>query len=365
MSFAPLFLAAALVASHPNSFSSSVVRVDGARVTVEVRCQSRLLAEALPLDDDKDGVLNAAELASGREDVARYLREHFQVFADVKGEHALTFALDELALAPVESSGDEPFATATLSAQYTSALDELAVRATLFFESNPLHRDTCTIVWNGGEEASWLFPEAGDVFRFQPEDQRRPGVFTSYIRLGVEHILTGYDHLAFLLALLLAVGRLRSILGVISAFTVAHSVTLALATLEVVHVESRYVEMAIALSIAYVACLDLLQKKPSARWVEAFCFGLVHGLGFASSVADALTVEPLKVTALVGFNLGVELGQLAAVGLAFWCLRLLPGDRAGLDGTTFVAPRGVRRPGCVVLILLGLWWFAERAGWTA
>jgi hydrogenase/urease accessory protein HupE len=364
MMFAPFLFAAALVASHPNSFSSSVVRVDGARVTVELRAQARSLAEALPIDGDRDGTLAPDEVASGREEIARYLRDHFLVFADVAAESDVVLAVDDVTWKAADSGSEEAFVVAKFSGARGADFEALAVRTTLFVEANPLHRDTCTIVWNRGETASWLFPEAGDVFRFTPADQRRPGVFASYVELGVEHILTGYDHLAFLLALLLAAARLRSIVGVVSAFTVAHSVTLALATLEVVHVDSRYVEMAIALSIAYVACLDLLQKRPSARWLEAFCFGLIHGLGFASSVADALTVEPLKVTALVGFNLGVECGQLVAVGLAFGGLRMLSGDRSGVDGTSFVAPHAVRRPVCVVLILLGLYWFAERAGWT-
>ncbi|MBI5433130.1 MAG: HupE/UreJ family protein [Planctomycetes bacterium] len=369
---AALSLAAALVAAHPNSFSSSVVRVDGARVAIEVRCQARSLVEALPLDGDADGVLAREELAAGRDTVERYVRERYRVFASVDDAGAtsalLELSLGDLELAPPLGAGDEPFVLATLSALAPEELDVLAVRCTLFVESNPLHRDTCTVIWNGGEEASWLFPEAGEVFRFVPDDRRRPGVFAAYVRLGVEHILTGFDHLAFVLALLLAAPRLRSIVGVVSAFTVAHTSTLALASLDLVRVDPRWVEMAIALSIAYVALLNLLQRRPSARWLEAFGFGLIHGLGFASSVADALLVERLKFTALVGFNLGVELGQLAVVVLAFWCLRSLPGERTAdgeraTDGATFIAPRGVRRVLAVAAILFGLYLFLERAGW--
>ncbi|MCC6408183.1 MAG: HupE/UreJ family protein [Planctomycetes bacterium] len=371
---AALTLASALLAAHPNSFSSSVVRVDGARVAVEVRCQARSLAEALPLDGDRDGVLAETELAAGRDAVERYVRERYRVFAEVDEAGAtrapLELVLGDLSLAPPLGASDEPFVLATLAALAPQELEGLAVRCTLFVEANPLHRDTCTVIWNGGEEASWLFPEAGEVFRFVPDDRRRPGVFAAYVRLGVEHILTGFDHLAFVLALLLAAPRLRSIVGVVSAFTVAHTTTLALASTDLVRVESRWVEMAIALSIAYVALLNLLQRKPSARWVEAFGFGLIHGLGFASSVADALLVERLKVTALVGFNLGVELGQLSVVVLAFWSLRSLPGERtepgSGTEpGATFIAPRGVRRVLACGAIAFGLYLFVERAGWLA
>jgi hypothetical protein len=348
--------------AHPNSFSSSTVHVAGAAVELEVRCQARSLAEALPLDLDGDGALSADELRSGESDVARYVRGHYVVLAD--SQHELALHAVEVVPAPPLAASDEPFVLARFTGTAERALQEVSLRCTLFRESNPLHRDTCTIVWGDEEPASWLFPDAGAVFRFEPDSRRRPGVFSGYVALGVEHILTGYDHLAFLAALLLAVARLRSMIGVISAFTVAHTATLALSTFDLVRVDPRAVELAIALSIAYVAALDLVARKPATRWLEAFGFGLIHGLGFASSVAAALQVERLKVTALVGFNLGVELGQFAVIALAFACLAGLPGDRSGADGTRFVAPRLLRRTACAALIAFGLWLFAARAGWV-
>lgn len=369
--FAALCLALASVVPHPNSFSSSVVRVDGGKIAVELRCQARSLVEAVELDANGDGALDASELERGRAALAPYLAEHYRVFADPLAE-PLRFDLIELAPAPPLGASDEPFVLARLEHTSAASFSELSVRCTLFVESNPLHRDTCTVVWNGGEEASWLFPEAGAVFRFVPDDTRRPGVFRAYVELGVEHILTGWDHLAFLLTLLLAAARLRTVLGVVSAFTLSHSITLALASFDVVRVDSAAVEMAIALSIAYVAVLNLVQRRPTGRWLEAFGFGLVHGLGFASSVADALLVERLKTTALVGFNLGVELGQVAVVLLAFAALRWLPGRRAGESpgagessamSERFLAPEALRKALCIALMLVGLWLFVERTGW--
>lgn len=357
-----LCLAVGLAEPHPNSFSSSRVRVDGERVAVELRCQARSLMEALPLDADGDDRLAALELAAGRGALQAYLRERYRVFP-LDGDEPLALALEEFALAAPLGASDEPFVLARLSGRAAQELVGLEVRCSLFVESNPLHRDTCTLVWNGGEEASWLFPEAGEVFRFVPDDRGRPGALAAYVELGVEHILTGWDHLAFVLALLLAAGSLRSLAWVVSAFTLAHTVTLALASFGMVRVASPPVEMAIALSIAYVAVLGLGQRRPSARWLEAFAFGLIHGLGFASSVADALQAERLKVTALVGFNLGVELGQLAVVALAFATLRALPGERAGADGAAYVAPQRVRRALGLALVAFGLYLFAERAGW--
>jgi hypothetical protein len=126
------------------------------------------------------------------------------------------------------------------------------------------------------------------------------------------------------------------------------------------------VELAIALSIAYVACENLLRREARNPWIEAFAFGLLHGLGFAGFLGEALTGEPLILTALVGFNLGVELGQLAVVlvttvliALAFrpWRRRVAGTAEAGL------VPRAVRLGVSAIVALSGFYWFAERAGW--
>jgi hydrogenase/urease accessory protein HupE len=149
-----------------------------------------------------------------------------------------------------------------------------------------------------------------------PTDARRGGFF----RLGVEHILSGYDHLLFLAALLVRGGRLPSLIKIVTGFTVAHSLTLALAVLGVVTVPARVVEPAIAASIVWVAVENIVSREgPSRRWVVSFLFGLVHGLGFASALEE-LALPPWRLAgALLGFNLGVEAGQglVVAAGLPF------------------------------------------------
>ena len=109
---------------------------------------------------------------------------------------------------------------------------------------------------------------------------------SSFVLLGIEHVLTGYDHVLFLLALLLVTRKIGAALKVITAFTVAHSLTLALATLDVVRLPSTFVETTIALSIVYVGVENLLVKEPRARWRCTFAFGLVHGFGFASVLQE-------------------------------------------------------------------------------
>jgi len=144
-------------------------------------------------------------------------------------------------------------------------------------------------------------------------------VARTYLELGVEHILLGVDHLLFVLALLLLVRGWRRLVGTITTFTVAHSLTLALASLGVVSVPGPPVEACIALSIVFVAAevLRLQRGEESltarAPWIVAFTFGLLHGLGFAGALSDVGLPQQAIPTALLFFNLGVELGQVAFV----------------------------------------------------
>jgi len=167
------------------------------------------------------------------------------------------------------------------------------------------------------------------VTRLQPDNpsvviKAAPGpaaVAWTYTVLGIEHILLGIDHLLFVLALVLLVKGKRRLVGTITAFTLAHSITLALATLGVVHVPGPPVEACIALSIVFVAAeiVHGRQGKPGltarAPWVVAFTFGLLHGLGFASALSEVGLPQQAIPLALLFFNVGVELGQLAFIAV--------------------------------------------------
>ena len=146
--------------------------------------------------------------------------------------------------------------------------------------------------------------------------------------LGVEHILFGVDHLLFVLALLILVKGWRKLVGTITAFTVAHSITLAAATLGFVHVPSKPVEATIALSIVFVAC-EIVHRRQGRSgltetwpWVIAFSFGLLHGLGFASALREVGLPQNAIPLALLFFNIGVELGQLLFIGVVMAVIAL-------------------------------------------
>ena len=149
---------------------------------------------------------------------------------------------------------------------------------------------------------------------------------STYFTLGVEHILEGYDHLLFVLALLLLVGNIRLLLWTITSFTVAHTITLLLASLDKIHLSSSAVEATIALSIIFVAAevvyamrgKEHLSKK--YPWFIAFGFGLIHGLGFASALKEIGLPQTEIVPSLIFFNVGVEVGQLIFISFVFVCI---------------------------------------------
>lgn len=137
----------------------------------------------------------------------------------------------------------------------------------------------------------------------------------SFLSLGVEHILLGWDHLIFLFGLLLLGGTFRSLLGTITAFTLAHSITLALAALAIWNPGGAIVEPLIGATIAYVGIENLFLKVPKGRWRIAFVLGLVHGFGFAGALADAGLAQAHLASALLLFNVGVELGQVMVLAI--------------------------------------------------
>jgi hydrogenase/urease accessory protein HupE len=177
---------------------------------------------------------------------------------------------------------------------------------------------------DGSAVRAVLRPDA-PAFRL-PRGQRPIDVAGGYLALGVEHLLTGADHLLFLLGLLLLVRERKKLLATVTAFTLGHSVTLSLAALGVVHIPSAPAEAAIAFSILVLA-VELARERPGALsrrpWAMAAAFGLLHGLGFAGALAEVGLPAREIPLALVSFNTGIELGQIAFLAVVFLGLLLL------------------------------------------
>jgi hydrogenase/urease accessory protein HupE len=179
--------------------------------------------------------------------------------------------------------------------------------------------------------------------------------FTGFLRLGVEHILKGYDHLLFLFALLMVTPRFRQAAWIITAFTVAHSTTLALATFDVVRFAPKFVEPLIAASIVYVGIENIVRRvELRGRWLLTFGFGLIHGFGFAGVLRDLGGGSGVSgiLLPLFSFNLGVELGQVAVSALA---LPLIWSARRHPSFARYAMPAG-----SVLVIIAGGWWLMER-----
>ncbi len=359
-------LLAVSAAAHPESLSRSRIAVRGSEAEVELRFQSLSLIEVQPqLDPRPDGAFDPQELEGAREAIVAYLLRNFRLY-EVRGEREEPLPGSVVGLALAEDAGgadDLQWLEARFAFRSGSALEVLTVESHLFHETNPWHRDSCSVAWNDEGEVWHTFRGGDTRWRFEPGHVRRPGVLATFVRLGVEHILGGYDHLAFLVALLVASRRLKTLVAVVTAFTLAHSITLAAAALGWVKLPSRFIELAIALSIAYVATENLLRRDPRNPWIEAFGFGLLHGLGFAGFLADALAGEQLLLTAVVGFNLGVELGQLAVVLACVLVLALVFRRWRRERTTEGLAPRPFCLAASALVAVSGFYWFAERAGW--
>ena len=199
--------------------------------------------------------------------------------------------------------------------QCVSTKQQISIADHLDQVLGPSHHVIALFTWAGGSQShsfSSKTPEA--VVQLSSAASHAPSSAASFFPLGVEHIATGYDHLLFLLALILCGGNLKSLIKIITAFTLAHSITLGAAALGLVSLPSAMVEAVIALSIAYVAFENLFPRFAiSRRWTISFLFGLVHGFGFSSVLQEIGLPKDSLVWALLNFNLGVEVGQLIAV----------------------------------------------------
>jgi hypothetical protein len=246
---------------------------------------------------------------------------------------------------------EAPTVSMQLDFACAGSVQDLTVRDDIFDVLGPDHHTLAKVEANGAVHELTFTPDAREA-RLSLGGTASEQAGGGFFRLGVEHILTGYDHLLLLGALLLRGGRLLALLKIVTAFTIAHSITLALAVLGVVAVPARLVECVIAASIVYVALENiLLRNAPSQRWLVSFLFGLVHGFGFASALNPLALPAHRLALALFGFNLGVETGQMLVVLLLLPVLVWMRGAR--WETRAVQAASGL-------VAALGFVWFVER-----
>lgn len=310
------------VSAHQASTVYVTLVIDGRNVSLEVRLSSGDLGEPSGLSPLV--VPTRAQFVHRTARASDYVQRRIHVRL---GAITCPLAAAGTRMSPQPDRTERFSVTFALHARCSRQIDSLALRDDLFFDIDPRHQALVSVRAFGGTQQHVLL--AGRREMVVVGTPSRLAQARDYVFLGVGHILTGYDHLAFLLALLiLAATRPRregvaQVLAVVTAFTVAHSITLALAVTDLVRLPTRAVECAIAASIAWVALENVLRASVRVRWPVTFAFGLVHGLGFASALAETGLPSRGTALALVSFNVGVEAGQLGVVALAFPMLRAL------------------------------------------
>lgn len=344
-------LVAGTALAHTVGLSRGVYVVRGAEVMVEVTFARGELRALVPgLDADGDGALSDAELADGGATLQAVVVDRVVLVGDGQ---ACAGTLTRARM--VEEDG------AVVVAGYVcpQAPESLKISLPLLESLGPTHRHL-GLVGRGeaGEDGltdvvlHGRSPETTVTLGAAGAEASGYSV-GEYFKLGVEHILIGTDHLVFLLGLVLVGGRLRSLVAVITAFTLGHSVSLAMATLGVWSPGGAIVEPAIALSIAYVGVENFFAKDAAGRWKITLPFGFIHGFGFAGVLADLGLPADAVVPALLLFNLGVEAGQLLVLALVLPVLVLLARQ------AWFQRIRGVWWISGAI-VAAGLYWFVER-----
>jgi hypothetical protein len=310
--------------AHKPSDSYLSITVDGNRISGRWDIALRDLDHAIGLDANGNGDITWGEVRSRHADIAAYALARLSLQAD--GAACSVAAGEQL----IDDHTDGAYTVLPLRIACPQAPKQLRVSYTLFADLDPQHRGLLNLQSAGGSRTAVLGPQAPQQ-AFVLGESRRLSQFLDYAREGVWHIWVGYDHILFLLSLLLPAAlvwrnrrwepaqQLRAplldVVRIVTAFTVAHSITLSLATLGFVSLPSRWVESAIAASVVLAALNNLRPVFEGRRWMVAFCFGLIHGFGFASVLTDLGLPRGALALALVGFNVGVETGQLAIVAV--------------------------------------------------
>jgi hydrogenase/urease accessory protein HupE len=349
-----IILTAPSAFAHDPGLSAADLRVDKDKIAVRLTFARAEIATIAAVGADRDGQIAPSELDAARVGLESLAKESFLIGA---GGKDLTPTAVRIRLGDSNAIHfDLEFPTPVAS--------PIALRSMLFDRLARGHRQFLSLRDADGNVLKQQMLNAANNsvecdLASLVSSQPHPQSFWAFLLLGVEHILMGFDHLAFLFALLLVGGTLRETAKIITSFTVAHSITLALATLDVVRLSPNVVEPLIAASIVYVGLENILRgeirgrHEIRGRWMLTFAFGLAHGFGFASALKElGIGAGAGAVPPLLSFNLGVEIGQISIAALVLpliWKLRRHPG---------FV-PRYV--PACSILVAAaGAYWLIER-----
>jgi hypothetical protein len=316
-------------------------------VDVNLTVPTGLIAQ---FDNDKNKQLSELEITTHQKDLQEFLSEKIRLTAAGQKNDTLTIKSTVAKKIPSNLiATPDTHSSLLLQYHWVDPVNQLQMHYDLFVPGLNTARCLAQVLRNDRVDNLVFTPDSKNAALIDaPIGQQ----ISSFIRLGIEHIWTGYDHILFLISLLMLGGELGYLLKVVTAFSLSHSVTLFLAALNIISVPSRWVEIAIALSIAYIASENLWRKQPQARWQLAFAFGLIHGLGFSSALQELDLPRTNLVTSLASFSVGIELGQFAIVLMVYFALSYL---------RKFPWDLTIRRLISVGVIVMSAIWFWERA----
>ena len=366
---------AAIAHAHKASDSYLSLHVDGEKITGQWDIALRDLDIVLDLDRNADAVIDWGEVRTRHADIAAYALSHLALKGVGPNVAACTLTVtDHL----IDNHTDGAYAVMKLEGSCPSAATTLLLNYSLLFDVDAQHRGllklSSTSASGAGNDAaafvvSAVFPADNATQSFVLVAPSTLSQFATFVVDGAKHIAIGFDHILFLVALLLPAVLIRgegkwipvadlrtafwSVFKIVTAFTVAHSITLSLAVLDVVQLPSRFVESAIAASVLITALDNLWPCLPRRRWLVAFVFGLLHGFGFASVLVDLKLPASTLILSLFGFNVGVEIGQLILVGI------LVP--LAYVSRASWGYTRIALGAGSAVIAAISLGWLLERS----
>jgi hypothetical protein len=348
--------------AHKASDSYLSLAVQDERIDGQWDIALRDLEMAVGLDANDDAAITWEEVRARHEAIAAYALARLKLSSG--GQACLLRVTRHL----VDTHTDGAYAVLRLQGACPGPITTLGVDYNLLFDIDPQHKGLLRLTHGAATNAAIFAPDARRQ-ALQVAAPSRWRQFSDYVRHGVWHIWIGFDHILFLVSLLLPAVLVRhegrwqgrdtlrasvmDVLKIVTAFTLAHSLTLTLAALGALSLPSRLVESAIAASVILAALNNLWPLVHRWRAAVAFAFGLIHGFGFASVLADLGLPQGALVLSLVGFNVGVELGQLAIVAAFLPVAYLL---RRGL-----FYRRVVMAGGSALIAMIAMVWLAERA----
>lgn len=350
------------IEAHSQSYGFLRATVHEKSISGQVELAVRDLDLAYALDTNGDGNVTWGELRKRESEIAPVVLRRISI-----GPAGAPCNLVPAPIA-IDSRGGENYAIFPFTGACELPSGRVRVGYDLMFGSDAQHRGLVDLVKGSIGRSTVMTPETR-VAVIDLDSDNRLDVFRSFMSHGAHHIWTGFDHMLFLATLLLSAVVMRSddrwqavetfggaawaTTRVVTAFTLAHSITLSAAVFNLVDLPTRFVESVIAISIAVAAINNLFPIVTRRLWIAAFAFGLMHGLGFAGALSDLGLPPTRKLVALLAFNLGVEFAQLAVVAVLLPILFLI---RRSVTYTQVALPAG-----SAIIVAISILWFLQRA----